>query len=279
MADTLPSQSSYYEDVQRTILPDWFNQAQRGLLSQAQAQYTPAAQAAVDASGAVGTAAQNLSQQAGTSTNVLNQIAQGAANPWLASGAPDTTTPFGNLFAAQQQQLAGVLPDIQASQDAAAIAGGGFGGLRGLTAGNVARGQAANQLAAQQAQAWLQSQQVGTEAAKTAANVGVADLAGQVNAGTFGIRAPLDAVTQYANILGSIGSNVEQGKTLTPSPFSIESAQQAYADNIKYQKEFEDWYKNQGDSVFRSAEGGSVPSYAGGGLSMNPMINNLFGGM
>ena len=97
------------QGVQTTTLPAWFDAAQQNLVNQA----TQAYQAAPTMQNTVGQQAVN--QLSGptnaftTATGTLQDIASGAASPWLtdASGnvTPNTATPLGGLFAAQNQQL------------------------------------------------------------------------------------------------------------------------------------------------------------------------------
>ena len=202
--------NSYYSATTTTQLPEWYNQATQGLSNYATQILN--AQAGQGTTGA--TNANNVLQGAvGNSVNTLNTIAGNAANPWLPNGQANTATPLGNLFQNQQNLLNAQLPDIQAQSDAAGIASGNFGGLRGLTASNLARGQAVNTLATNQAQAWNQAQNAGINAATGAVNAANVGTAGEANL----LNAPWAGISNYANILGSI--NTPKTQYSTPSPY------------------------------------------------------------
>ena len=148
--------------TQTTSMPSWYDTAQQNIATQA-----GTAAAAAPAPGA--TVAQNAINQLTGPTNAFTtaagtaqNIATGAANPWItdASGAvtPNTATAMGGLFAAQNQQLKQMIPNITADPDAASIGSGQFGSLRGQTAANRAITDAQANLFAQQNQAALQKQ-------------------------------------------------------------------------------------------------------------------------
>jgi len=212
--------SSYYSQSTTTQLPEWYNQATQGLSNYgAQILNQQANQGTTGA-----TNANALLQGAvGQSVNTLNTIAGNAANPWLPNGQANTATPLGNLFQNQQNLLNAQLPDVQAQADAAGIASGNFGGLRGLTASNIARGNAVNTLATNQANAWNQAQQSGINAATGAVNAANVGTAGEANL----LNAPWAGISNYANILGSV--NTPKTQFTTPS---------AYQQYIATQKDF-----------------------------------------
>lgn len=202
--------SAYYSTSTTTQLPEWYNQATQGLADYgAQILNRQAAQGLAGQTNA----ADLLRGTVGQSVNTLNTIAGGATNPWLETGGYNTATPLGKLFSSQADLLKTQMPDIQAGADAAGIASGNFGGLRGLTAGNIARGQAVNQLATNQANAWNQAQTTGIEAARGAVNAANVGLAGEANLQNL----PWAGITNYANILGSI--NVPKTQYSTPSAY------------------------------------------------------------
>ena len=158
--------------TQTTSMPSWYDTAQQNIASQA-------GQIAGSAPAPGQTVAQGAVNQLSGPTNAFTtaagtaqNIATGAANPWItdASGAvtPNTATAMGGLFAAQNQQLKQMIPNITADPDAASIGSGQFGSLRGQTAANKAIGDAQANLFAQQNQAALQNQSTGVQAAPAA---------------------------------------------------------------------------------------------------------------
>ena len=163
------------QGVQTTTLPAWFDAAQQNLVNQA----TQAYQAAPTMQNTVGQQAVN--QLSGptnaftTATGTLQDIASGAASPWItdASGnvTPNTGTALGGLFAAQNQQLQQLMPNVRAGAEVGGIGSGQFGSLRGQTAVDKAMADAQANLAASQMAAALQNQTTGVNAASAAGNV------------------------------------------------------------------------------------------------------------
>jgi hypothetical protein len=164
------------EAVQSTSMPSWFDTAQQNVVNQATTaagnvpslQNTVAGQAINQLSGS-----QNPFTQA---QGTLNQIASGAANPWLVSDTgqvtPNVATPLGGLFQAQNQQLEQLMPNITAPVQGASIGSGQFGSLRGQTAVNKAMADAQSKMFADQMNAALQAQGVGAQAAGALGQVG-----------------------------------------------------------------------------------------------------------
>ncbi|WP_339940947.1 hypothetical protein, partial [Undibacterium luofuense] len=94
---------------QTTTLPSWFDTAQQNVVSQAgnalNAAPTPQSTVAQNAVNQLSGPTNAFTQAGGT----LQQIASGAANPWITDQAtgqvtPDTSTALGGLFQAQNQQ-------------------------------------------------------------------------------------------------------------------------------------------------------------------------------
>jgi len=238
----------YFGAPSYTELPQWYNTATQNALNLGINNATSANAAANNANVNIANAVNNLNEGINTQTGNLNQISGGAANPWLANGQANTQTAFGQLFQNQQNQLNSVLPDIQAGADAAGIASGNFGGLRGLTAGNTARAKAANDLAVQQSQAWNQAQTTGVNAANAAVNAGQTGVQGALSAGNFGVNAPLNV----AGALGNLLSGTKVGS------YNISGPSQAQIDQY-----YSALNSGGGYSVF--AHGGKVKRYAPGG--------------
>lgn len=195
--------------MQQTTLPSWFDTAQQNVVNQAQAAFgaAPAPQQTV-AQGAISQLAQPnnaFKQAAGTAQN----IATGAANPWIFNQAtgqvsPNVNTALGGLFAAQNQQLQQLMPNVTAPVQGASIASGQFGSLRGQTAVNKAMADAQAQLAAQQMQAALQNQATGVNAAATAGNLTQQDIKNLMEVGQYQQAAPFMNVSNLGKILGGI---------------------------------------------------------------------------
>jgi hypothetical protein len=194
---------------QTTTLPSWFDTAQQNVVSQAG-----------QALGAAPTPQNTVGQQAvnalsgptnafTTAGGTLQQIASGAANPWLTDTStgqvtPDTSTALGGLFQAQNQQLQQLMPNITAPVQGANIASGQFGSLRGQTAVNKAMGDAQAQLAAQQMQAALTNQATGVNAAQGAGNVAQQNINNLLTTGQYQQAAPFTNVSNYGKVLGGI---------------------------------------------------------------------------
>lgn len=195
--------------MQQTTLPSWFDTAQQNVVNQAQSafQAAPAAQQTV-AQGAVNRLSgptNPFTEAAGTAQN----IATGAANPWIVDQttgqvSPNTGTALGGLFAAQNQQLQQLMPNVTAVPTAAGIGSGQFGSLRSQTAVNKAMADAQAQLAAQQMQAALQNQATGVNAAATAGNLTQQDIKNLMEVGQYQQAAPFMNVSNLGKVLGGI---------------------------------------------------------------------------
>ena len=209
---------------QTTALPNWYDTAQQNLTSQAQT-----------AAGTVPTVAQTpvqgVANQMQTAASPfaqgqanLNQIATGAANPWLVSGTgqvtPNTDTAMGGLFQAQNQQLQQSMPNIVAPTEATGIGAGQFGSLRSQTAANKAMGDAQANLFAQQMQAALQNQSTGAQAASGLGSLGSQQAQSAIGLGQFQQNAPLAGMTDLANILNAQRTGSTVSKTTEYSPLS-----------------------------------------------------------
>jgi hypothetical protein len=132
----------------------------------------------------------------------ISSQAQGQPSGY--SVAPNPYTALGGLFAAQNQQLQQLMPNITAPVEGANIASGQFGSLRGQTAVNKAMADAQAQLASQQMQAALQNQATGVNAAATAGNLTQQDIKNLLEVGQYQQAAPFVNVSNLSKILGSI---------------------------------------------------------------------------
>lgn len=193
---------------QTTTLPTWFDTAQQNVVNQA-------GQAAAAAPTPQNTVAQNAVNQLSGPTNAfttaggtLQSIASGAANPWITSPTgqvtPNTNTALGGLFQAQNQQLQQLMPQYTAPVDAASVASGNFGSLRGQTAYDKAMADAQANLFAQQNQAALTNQATGVNAAQGAGNVAQQGINNELTVGQYQQAAPFTNVSNYGKVLGGI---------------------------------------------------------------------------
>jgi hypothetical protein len=194
---------------QQTTLPSWFDTAQQNVVSSAGQAFgaAPAPQQTV---------AQNAVNQLQGPNNAFNQasgtlqnIATGAANPFITNPTtgqvtPNTGTALGGLFQAQNQQLQQLMPNITAPVEGGNIASGQFGSLRGQTAVNKAMGDAQAQLAAQQMQAALTNQATGVNAAQGVGNLEQQEINNLLSVGQYQQASPFTNVSNYGKVLGGI---------------------------------------------------------------------------
>lgn len=193
---------------QQTTLPAWFDTAQQNVVSQAgnalNAAPTPQNTVAQNAVNAL-TGPTNAFTQA---TGTLQNIASGAANPWITDAAgnvtPDTSTALGGLFQAQNQQLQQIMPNVQAVPNAGAIGSGQFGSLRNATATDKATADAQANLLAQQYQAALQNQSTGVQAAQGAGTTAQENINNLLTTGQYQQAAPFTNVSNYGKVIGGI---------------------------------------------------------------------------
>ena len=211
--------------TQATTLPSWMDTAQQNVVNQASigAAGVPALQNTV-AQGAINQLNSPANPFA-TSQSTLGSIASGAANPWIVNQATGTVTPnvntaLGGLFQAQNQQLNTLIPQITAPADAAAIASGQFGSLRGDTAADVALTGANANLAAAQMQAALSNQQTGVQAG--AAQGAVGQEYGTTANTLAGLQqtAPLSTAANLSKIIGGLNVPTTETKSAQLSPLS-----------------------------------------------------------
>jgi len=197
--------------TQSTTMPTWYDTAQQNVVNQATqgAANVPSLQNTV--------AGQGINQLSNPNTNpftqaqgTLGQIATGAANPWITDTSgnvvPDTSTAMGGLFAAQNQQLNQLMPNVQAQPLASSIGAGQFGSLRGQTAVDKATADAFANLNAAQMQAALQNQQTGVQAGSAMGNVGSQGITSMTNLGQAQQSDPLLAASALGKIVGGINA-------------------------------------------------------------------------
>lgn len=192
-----------------TTLPSWFTNAQQNA-----AQGVTSALSNITQPGQ--TVGQGVVQSLSGPTNpftqgtaTLQDIAQGAANPWLPSGAPDTSTTLGGLFASQNTKLDQILPSIAAKEGAAGIGSGNYGGLRGQTAVNTAKAGALTTLAEQQDKTALDALTQGIQAETAAGNLGTQYGTTGINVANWQQLGALPSMVQASNALGNIGARTD----------------------------------------------------------------------
>jgi hypothetical protein len=210
----------------QTTLPSWMDTAQQNVINQAGAASAIApAFSQTTAQNAVNNlqGPNNPFTQGQTS---LNQIATGAANPWIVDQTTGTVTPnintaLGGLFQAENQQLNQILPTQTAGAEAGAIGSGNFGSLRGQTAVDTARANAMAQLQAQQMTAALQNQSTGASAASGLGTIGTAGNTANLTTGAAQMNAPYQNATNYANLINSINAPATVSTQNQESPLSM----------------------------------------------------------
>lgn len=193
---------------QQTVLPSWFDTAQQNVVSGAQQAYSAApAPGQTVAQNAINTLAgptNPFTQAAGT----LQNIATGAANPWITDATgnvtPNVNTPLGGLFQAQNQQLQQLLPNITAPITGAAVGSGQFGSLRAQTAADKAMADAQAQLFSEQMKAALQNQATGVNAAANVGNITQQDINNLLTVGQYQQAAPFTNVSNLGKVIGGI---------------------------------------------------------------------------
>jgi hypothetical protein len=194
---------------QQTTLPAWFDTAQQNVVTQAgsalNAAPAPGSTVAQNAVNALSGPTNAFTQATGT----LQNIASGAASPWITDPStgqvtPDTSTALGGLFQAQNQQLQQLMPNVTAVPTAAGTSSGQFGSLRSQTAANKAMADAQASMLAQQYQAALQNQSTGVQAAQGAGNTAQQNINNLLTTGQYQQAAPFTNVSNYGKVIGGI---------------------------------------------------------------------------
>jgi hypothetical protein len=189
-----------------TTLPSWFTTAQQNIATQAPLTYQGAT--APGSTVAAGLISDLNSQTANPFTTAISglQTSQAAnANPFLATGAPDTTTPLGSLFAAQNAKLDQYLPEITAQVGAGGIGTGNYGSLRGQTATNTARAGALTTLAEQQNKAYMDAMHQSIQAGQALGNVGAQYGTTSMNTANQEMMGGLPTLAKYSDIINAMG--------------------------------------------------------------------------
>jgi hypothetical protein len=210
--------------TQQTTMPSWYDQAQQNLVSGATTGAGQVPSLANTVAGGAITQLQGPNNPFTQAQSTLNQIGTGAANPWITSSTgqvtPNTATPLGGLFQAQNQQLNQLAPNIMAVPTAAGTASGQFGSLRTQTAANKAIADAQSKLFADQMQAALQNQQTGVQAAANLGNVGEKGITTATTLGQAQQADPLLASSALSKILGAMQVPTTQKNVTQLSPLN-----------------------------------------------------------
>lgn len=194
-----------------TTLPTWFTTAQQAIATQAPQTYG----AVTDPSKTVASGLINdlNSQTANPFTTAISglQTAQTAnANPFLSSGAPNTATPLGGLFASQNARLDQMLPQITAQVGAGGIGTGNYGSLRGQTATETARAGALTALDEQQNKAYMDAMQQSIQAGQALGNVGAQYGTTSMNTANQEMMGGLPSLAKYGDIINNMGPTTDK---------------------------------------------------------------------
>lgn len=264
-----------------TTLPSWFSTAQQDIALKAP---TTLSAATTPANSVLSGVVSNLnSETANPFTSAISglQTAQNAnLNPWLASGAPNTATPLGGLFAAQNAKLDQILPEIAAKEGAQGIGSGNFGSLRGQTAVNTARAGALTTLAEQQNKAAIDAMNQSIQAGSALGNVGSQYGTTGVNVAKQEMGGGLDQLAKYSDIINAMGPTANKSVETTTSKgdyANFLAALQAIGgggqalDNIMSGKSSYDWLnKLINNADFSYSSGGNNADSMYGGNTSNP---------
>jgi hypothetical protein len=213
-------------DVTKTTLPDWYTNAQSGIVSAGASGF----------SGAMNPANQTVGNQLfsdfggannpfNTATNNLTTIQTGLMNPFLEGGGFNMNSPLGALFSAQNAKLDQVLPQITAKEGAVGLGGGNFGSLRGQTATGAARAGALTTLAEGQRKTALDAFGQATQAAQAQGNVANQQATSLLPLAKYQQTGGLDALQKYSDVLGSMAKTLPTTSTVTKSGSALENVQ------------------------------------------------------
>lgn len=205
-----------------TTLPSWFTTAQQNIATQAPTTYGAVTDPSKTvASGVINTLNSPTANPFTTAISGLQASQTANANPFLATGAPDTSTPLGALFAAQNAKLDQILPELSSQVGAGGIASGNMGSLRGQTAINQARAGALTTLAEQQNKAALEAAQQSIQAGQALGNIGSQYGTTGVNLANLEMMGGLPALAKYSDIINAMGptTNKEVATVNQGSPY------------------------------------------------------------
>lgn len=217
----------------KTTMPSWFDAAQQqtasGVTSALNATPSPAN---LSATGFEKTLTGNQNPF-GTAVGGLSNILQGVNTPFNANGTPNTGSPLGALFSAQNAKLDQILPSVAAKEGAAGIGSGNFGSLRGQTAVDTAKAGALTTLAADQDQAALNALTQGVQAGSALGNVGSQYGTSAINSSNWQELGALPAYSSAAGTLANLGQfNTNKATTSDNSTLSNLTAGANFAKNL-----------------------------------------------
>lgn len=194
-----------------TTLPSWFSTAQQNIATQAPQTYQAAtAPGSTVAAGLINDLNSPTANPFTTAISGLQASQTANANPFLQTGAPNTASPLGALFAAQNAKLDQILPDLTSQVGAGGIATGNMGSLRGQTAMNTARAGALTTLAEQQNKAALEAGAQSIQAGQALGNVGSQYGTTNVNVANQEMMGGLPTLAKYSDIINNMGANIDK---------------------------------------------------------------------
>lgn len=205
-----------------TTLPSWFTTAQQAIATQAPQTYQAAtAPGSTVAAGLIGDLNSQTANPFTTAISGLQSAQTANANPFLATGAPDTSTPLGGLFASQNAKLDQILPQLTSQVGAGGIATGNYGSLRGQTAVDTARAGALTTLAEQQNKAYMDAMQQSIQAGQALGNVGAQYGTTSMNTANQEMMGGLPSLAKYSDIINAMGptTNKEVSTVGKGSPY------------------------------------------------------------
>ena len=189
-----------------TTLPSWFTSAQQAIATQAPQTYQAAtAPGSTVASGLISDLNSQTKNPFTTAISGLQTAQTANANPFLATGAPNTATPLGGLFASQNAKLDQILPQLTSQVGAGGIASGNYGSLRGQTAVDTARAGALTTLAEQQNKAYMDAMQQSIQAGQALGNVGAQYGTTAMNTANQEMMGGLPTLAKYSDIINAMG--------------------------------------------------------------------------
>jgi len=206
-----------------TTLPQWYTDAQKDAAATAKTAFTGATPAADTANAALAKTFGTEDNPYTKSLTGMTDIISGNASAFSPDGTPNTASPLGALFAAQNAQFNQVLPGVTAAEGAGGIGSGAFGSLRGQTAVNTARAGALSNLNAAQMKAMLDAQGQSIQAGSAAGNIGqqYAKTAGDLT--DWQQMGGLDIAKKYSDIMGGMATTLPTTVTSTESKGDYEN--------------------------------------------------------
>jgi hypothetical protein len=228
-------------NVTTTTLPSWFTDAQKNIATQAPSVYNAAtAPGNTVASGVVNTLNDPTANPFTSAISGLQKAQTANMNPWLSAGVPDTSTPLGGLFAAQNAKLDQILPQITAQTGAGGIGGGNYGSLRGQTAVNTARAGALTTLAEQQNKAAMDAMNQSIQAGQVLGNVGAQYGTTGVSVANQEMLGGLPSLAKYSDIINAMGPTTDKtvAAVTKGSPYEnlLKTLNSAYSTGMAWDK-------------------------------------------